>query len=158
MKFAKKFLITLCTFLALFAFINKGTCSENIQPANNAAVVEQKFSGVSQGQQASQTTYEQESQPLEEIPQEQQPKSDYNPVMSMFMILLKVVILILIFGIIGFLYKRFKQGQFGVKTSASKPQKEKKPKTKGKKEEVQANGPSDVSEAVSSFVKHRIKR
>ena len=163
MCFLRKILI--CIFTALILLINADyvLCSDNVQPeVLNQQVIE-----------ASPALEDEEIQanPVDQIDEEPQKdiiskeskatsesgqpaqESGESPILKMISALFKVLVLIIVLGIIAFLFKRFKEGKFG--TGFSKQPK--LSKSGDKKGESPKGEPSDVSEAVSSFIKHKLR-
>lgn len=151
MKFNKKFLIILIyTFISFVSQINYGICSDN------GPVVQQPV-------QSTPTIPNQQQMPVTNVPQQmQQPlappniptgattnaKQGFLPnLFNMIKSLLNIIILIIAIGGIIVLYRRMKSKTSGVQ----KPKKE-------KAQTIENIEPSTVSEAVSSFVRHKIKR
>lgn len=159
MKLVKKLIIILFAIVSIITHANSGICSDNTAAAQQPQPAAQVSQPVAVPQQTA-TQPQQQAAPVQQQPQTSPITPPNNnqgflpSIMNMISVLLKVIVLILILGGIIVLYKRSRSGG-AFKLPALNLQKPKK----GTPEEAGIiTEPSDVSEAVSSFIKHRIKR
>lgn len=157
MKLSKIILtVFICSFISFTTQINVGKCSENLPVLPPDEPVSQ-----SAQQPAAQTTQQQPvttTQPVQQTSQEAtevqnsqvtEPKSGFLPALiNMLVSLAKVVLLIISIAGIILLYKRIKSQMPAVE----------RPKKQQEQDEDESREPATVSEAVSSFVRHKIKK
>jgi len=157
----KILIIFICAFISVISQTNLGICSDNVPVAPNQ--IETGAAVQSEQPQESAQEIPQSPQPPEtpQVPEAPQPPSiptanNANPpsnngfiaaFVNMAKVLLNVVIAIITAAGLIVLYRRFKS-----KISLSSKSKNQNG------QDYENNMPTNVSEAVSSFVRHRIKR
>ena len=157
MKINKKFLIIfILFFLSFISQINYGICSDNAPVAPNT------MQGISSAQQQVPVTAVPQQQPVQSVtPQATQAvppniqtggatnanQGFFPAFMNMIKSLVNVIVLFLAMAGIFILYRRMKSKS----PSGAKPKKQ-------KGQESESVEPTNVSEAVSSFIRHKIKR
>jgi len=151
MKFVKKFLIiSICSFISAIAQINYGICSDNMpvvpQPAQNIQQAPDATVPEQPSTQAIPSQIEQPPQLPPSLPTGAATSANqgfFQVFINMLKALASVIIVIIAMTGVIILYKRMKS---------------KTPTTAKPKQTGENNEPSTVSEAVSSFVRHKIKR
>jgi len=154
MKINKKFLIIfILFFISFISQINYGICSDN------APVIPKTMQGIAPVQPQQQVPQQQPVQGVApQVPQAIPPNlqtggattvnQGFLPAfMNMIKSLVNVIVLFLAMAGIFILYRRMKSKS----PSAAKPKKQ-------KGQESESIEPTNVSEAVSSFIRHKIKR
>lgn len=151
MKFTKKFLIIFIFIYFFISQINYGLCSDN------GLAVKQPVKSTAVKQIQQQKPKAAVSQPVKSVPALQANTQSGNAVkanhgfipalIKMLKILACVIIFIIVLAGIILFYKRIKsKASFGSRFEEQSEQ------------EVESNEPTNISEAVSSFVRHKIKR
>jgi Na+-translocating ferredoxin:NAD+ oxidoreductase RnfD subunit len=162
MKFNNKILIISFTAILILT-AHHAYCSDN-----SAANLAQQVSQTTQSQQAPQNA-EQSTQNQAVNEQSQTEQTPAAPPQSkgfagnfanMLLALGKVLLLIFLIGGILVLYQKARTGQLSFKIPAlNLPQSKLKQRKQKKAKDSDSSGePADVSEAVSSFIRHRIKK
>lgn len=160
MKFTKKSPVIICTFLILFFNVNNGFCSDNITlPGNMPAVIQNNESDNTKNVATpKQLPTSQTKSKVQTSAESTEKTSTYktdntapDSLTKMITGLVKVISLIVFLAILYVLYRRFKSGKSLFKMPGNR-------ESSSEKNETSKNRPpSDVSEAVTSFIRHKIK-
>ena len=153
MKNSKKFLVIfIYSFILFISQINYGICSDNASANQQTGQYQQQVSNAEIPEQPSTQGITQQSQqtpPSSDIHTDSETKVNQGfipALMNMIMTLLKVIFSIIAIAGIIILYRRIKS-----KTPADREIKNQKTS------DVENKEPTTVTEAVSSFVRHKVK-